>query len=204
MQKVEICHLSQTVFRREEGGAAPLRLVRSTQNPHLVHLTLGKRCSLLGFSAMNRAKILVICNVLLFLHSLLVKALNRPGFHFLIVTYLSWICLPADLAYQLDFYNWNKVFVRYCDGASFSRDAEYEDQVGLFYFCSLIWYPSRDLQINRLLCSAVVCYLYSQALSITHSYIYSFSAAFIYYSFLLWIPSSLQVFSAAFSSSTKH
>nr|CAB3475066.1 unnamed protein product [Digitaria exilis] len=29
-----------------------------------------------------------------------------------------------------DFYNWNKVFVRYCDGASFSGDAEDEDQDG--------------------------------------------------------------------------
>ena len=28
-----------------------------------------------------------------------------------------------------DFYNWNKVFVRYCDGASFSGDAEGEAEV---------------------------------------------------------------------------
>jgi hypothetical protein len=29
----------------------------------------------------------------------------------------------------LDFYNWNKVYVRYCDGASFSGDAEGRAQV---------------------------------------------------------------------------
>lgn len=49
-------------------------------------------------------------------------------------------CTSSDYLhdYQLDFYNWNKVFVRYCDGASFSGDAEYEDQVGLFSFCALV------------------------------------------------------------------
>ncbi|XP_066315562.1 pectin acetylesterase 5-like isoform X2 [Miscanthus floridulus] len=40
-----------------------------------------------------------------------------------------------------DFYNWNKVFVRYCDGASFSGDAEGEAQDGtkLFFRGSRIW-----------------------------------------------------------------
>jgi len=40
-----------------------------------------------------------------------------------------------------DFYNWNKVFVRYCDGASFSGDAEGEAENGTkLYFRGLrIW-----------------------------------------------------------------
>jgi hypothetical protein len=28
-----------------------------------------------------------------------------------------------------DFYNWNRVYVRYCDGASFSGDAECQAEV---------------------------------------------------------------------------
>ncbi|KAJ1286596.1 hypothetical protein BS78_03G364600 [Paspalum vaginatum] len=40
-----------------------------------------------------------------------------------------------------DFYNWNKVYVRYCDGASFSGDAEDEAQDGtkLFFRGLRIW-----------------------------------------------------------------
>ncbi|KAL6614025.1 hypothetical protein ACP70R_036295 [Stipagrostis hirtigluma subsp. patula] len=40
-----------------------------------------------------------------------------------------------------DFYNWNKVVIRYCDGASFAGDAEGEDQDGskLFYRGLRIW-----------------------------------------------------------------
>ncbi|XP_044962472.1 pectin acetylesterase 5-like [Hordeum vulgare subsp. vulgare] len=46
-----------------------------------------------------------------------------------------------DRSQNSDFYNWNKVFVRYCDGASFSGDAEYEDQDGnkLFFRGLHIW-----------------------------------------------------------------
>lgn len=29
----------------------------------------------------------------------------------------------------LDFYNWNKVIVRYCDGGAFTGDVEYVDPV---------------------------------------------------------------------------
>lgn len=37
-----------------------------------------------------------------------------------------------------DFYNWNKVYVRYCDGASFSRDTEAQAQDGTtLYFRGL-------------------------------------------------------------------
>lgn len=41
-----------------------------------------------------------------------------------------------------DFYNWNKVYVRYCDGASFSGDAEggeAQDGTKLFFRGSRIW-----------------------------------------------------------------
>jgi O-palmitoleoyl-L-serine hydrolase len=31
-----------------------------------------------------------------------------------------------------DFYNWNTVVIRYCDGASFAGNAEGEDLVNLF------------------------------------------------------------------------
>ncbi|VAH70366.1 unnamed protein product [Triticum turgidum subsp. durum] len=38
--------------------------------------------------------------------------------------------LGSDQLQNPDFYNWNKVFVRYCDGASFSGDAEGRAQDG--------------------------------------------------------------------------
>jgi hypothetical protein len=44
--------------------------------------------------------------------------------------------LPTDSA---DFYNWNKVKIRYCDGASFSGHVQDEVKVrapGLMYFAS--------------------------------------------------------------------
>uniref|UniRef100_A0ACD5XWJ3 Uncharacterized protein n=1 Tax=Avena sativa TaxID=4498 RepID=A0ACD5XWJ3_AVESA len=47
----------------------------------------------------------------------------------------------GDQRQNSDFYNWNIVFVRYCDGASFSGDAEGEDQDGtkLFFRGLRIW-----------------------------------------------------------------
>lgn len=41
-----------------------------------------------------------------------------------------------------DFYNWNKVKVRYCDGSSFTGDVERVDPVSLTYldFSSLFIY----------------------------------------------------------------
>uniref|UniRef100_M8B4E1 Pectin acetylesterase n=1 Tax=Aegilops tauschii TaxID=37682 RepID=M8B4E1_AEGTA len=58
--------------------------------------------------------------------------------------------------YQLDFYNWNKVFVRYCDGASFSGDAEYEDQDGnrLFFRGLRIWEAIIDELMEKGLANA--------------------------------------------------
>lgn len=49
--------------------------------------------------------------------------------------------LSNDQLQNPDFYNWNKVVVRYCDGASFSGDAEGEDQDGtkLFFRGLRIW-----------------------------------------------------------------
>ncbi|KAM0921406.1 hypothetical protein ACQ4PT_006881 [Festuca glaucescens] len=46
-----------------------------------------------------------------------------------------------DQRQNYDFYNWNIVFVRYCDGASFSGDAEGNDQDGskLFFRGLRIW-----------------------------------------------------------------
>ncbi|XP_051228662.1 pectin acetylesterase 5 [Lolium perenne] len=38
--------------------------------------------------------------------------------------------LADDEQLNPDFYNWNRVYVRYCDGASFSGDAEYQAQDG--------------------------------------------------------------------------
>uniref|UniRef100_A0A0E0N647 Pectin acetylesterase n=1 Tax=Oryza rufipogon TaxID=4529 RepID=A0A0E0N647_ORYRU len=38
--------------------------------------------------------------------------------------------LSNDQQLNSDFYNWNRVFIRYCDGASFSGDGEAQDQDG--------------------------------------------------------------------------
>ncbi|KAM0831737.1 hypothetical protein ACQ4PT_065336 [Festuca glaucescens] len=40
------------------------------------------------------------------------------------------LTLLAGATEGADFYNWNRVYVRYCDGASFSGDAEYQAQDG--------------------------------------------------------------------------
>uniref|UniRef100_A0A453GXE6 Pectin acetylesterase n=1 Tax=Aegilops tauschii subsp. strangulata TaxID=200361 RepID=A0A453GXE6_AEGTS len=37
--------------------------------------------------------------------------------------------LSSDHLQNPDFYNWNKAYVRYCDGASFSGDAEGQAEV---------------------------------------------------------------------------
>lgn len=38
--------------------------------------------------------------------------------------------LDSDQQLNPDFYNWNKVYVRYCDGTSFSGDVEGQAQDG--------------------------------------------------------------------------
>uniref|UniRef100_A0ACD5WQC8 Uncharacterized protein n=1 Tax=Avena sativa TaxID=4498 RepID=A0ACD5WQC8_AVESA len=51
--------------------------------------------------------------------------------------------LDSDQLKNPDFYNWNKVFVRYCDGASFSGDAEGRAQDGsTLYFRGLRIYEA--------------------------------------------------------------
>jgi hypothetical protein len=50
--------------------------------------------------------------------------------------YICLICPSTVLISTLsDFYNWNRVYVRYCDGASFSGDAEGRAQV-------IFWNPA--------------------------------------------------------------
>jgi hypothetical protein len=51
----------------------------------------------------------------------------------------------------LDFYNWNKVFVRYCDGASFAGDSQLEDQVSDI---SAYWFIADAEYCNWLLIGA--------------------------------------------------
>uniref|UniRef100_A0A0D9YII4 Pectin acetylesterase n=1 Tax=Oryza glumipatula TaxID=40148 RepID=A0A0D9YII4_9ORYZ len=55
-----------------------------------------------------------------------------------------------------DFYNWNKVFIRYCDGASFSGNAEAQDQDGsTLHFRGLrIWQAVLDELMEKGLASA--------------------------------------------------
>jgi hypothetical protein len=51
--------------------------------------------------------------------------------------YICLICPSTVLISTLsDFYNWNRVYVRYCDGASFSGDAEGRAQVIFSESCS--------------------------------------------------------------------
>ncbi|KAL6613715.1 hypothetical protein ACP70R_035985 [Stipagrostis hirtigluma subsp. patula] len=49
--------------------------------------------------------------------------------------------LSNDQTQNPDFYNWNRVYVRYCDGASFAGDSQHEDQNGnkLFFRGLHIW-----------------------------------------------------------------
>ncbi|KAG2587315.1 hypothetical protein PVAP13_5NG134000 [Panicum virgatum] len=50
--------------------------------------------------------------------------------------------LSNDPALNPDFYSWNRVFVRYCDGASFAGDSQHGDQDGngkLFFRGRRIW-----------------------------------------------------------------
>ncbi|KAL6613716.1 hypothetical protein ACP70R_035986 [Stipagrostis hirtigluma subsp. patula] len=49
--------------------------------------------------------------------------------------------LSNDQLTNPDFYNWNRVYVRYCDGASYSGDSLYEDESGnkLFFRGQRIW-----------------------------------------------------------------
>eukprot|EP00268_Persea_americana_P026610 TRINITY_DN2606_c0_g2_i1.p1 TRINITY_DN2606_c0_g2~~TRINITY_DN2606_c0_g2_i1.p1 ORF type:complete len:460 (+),score=56.38 TRINITY_DN2606_c0_g2_i1:93-1382(+) len=51
-----------------------------------------------------------------------------------------------ELSQNPDFYNWNKVKIRYCDGGSFSGNSEYKPQNGtiLFFRGRLIWQAIMD------------------------------------------------------------
>ncbi|KAL5220173.1 hypothetical protein ABZP36_024886 [Zizania latifolia] len=64
--------------------------------------------------------------------------------------------LSNDKQLNSDFYNWNKVVVRYCDGASFSGDAEAQDTDGsTIYFRGLrIWNAVLDELMEKGLASA--------------------------------------------------
>lgn len=42
--------------------------------------------------------------------------------------------LSDNASLNPDFYNWNRVKLRYCDGASFAGDAKFENKTSLLYF----------------------------------------------------------------------
>jgi len=42
--------------------------------------------------------------------------------------------LSDDISLNPDFYSWNRVKIRYCDGASFGGDSEYSDHNTTLYF----------------------------------------------------------------------
>uniref|UniRef100_M1BRR5 Pectin acetylesterase n=1 Tax=Solanum tuberosum TaxID=4113 RepID=M1BRR5_SOLTU len=42
--------------------------------------------------------------------------------------------LSNNASFNPDFYNWNRVKIRYCDGASFSGDAKFYNGTSLLYF----------------------------------------------------------------------
>ncbi|KQK19774.1 pectin acetylesterase 5 [Brachypodium distachyon] len=74
----------------------------------------------------------------------LIEAVQLPGI------------FSNDHRQNSDFYNWNKVFIRYCDGASFSGDAEGEDQDGtkLFFRGLRIWEAVIDELMEKGLANA--------------------------------------------------
>jgi hypothetical protein len=49
--------------------------------------------------------------------------------------------LSSDPSQNPEFFNWNKVAIRYCDGASFSGrpEAEFKNGTRLFFRGQLIW-----------------------------------------------------------------
>jgi len=44
----------------------------------------------------------------------------------------------------VDFFNWNRVKLRYCDGASFSGDSEDEVEFDILMFLKLIFWLQED------------------------------------------------------------
>lgn len=51
-----------------------------------------------------------------------------------------------------DFYNWNKVKIRYCDGASFSGDVENELQVCRCFLWPLVLWLDLHIVVLRCIC----------------------------------------------------
>ncbi|ESQ38360.1 hypothetical protein EUTSA_v10029387mg, partial [Eutrema salsugineum] len=54
--------------------------------------------------------------------------------------------LSSDPSQNPDFFNWNRVKIRYCDGASFAGhpEAEFKNETGLFFRGQLIWEAIMD------------------------------------------------------------
>ncbi|KAG7576605.1 Alpha/Beta hydrolase fold [Arabidopsis thaliana x Arabidopsis arenosa] len=54
--------------------------------------------------------------------------------------------LSSDPSQNPDFFNWNRVLIRYCDGASFAGhpEAEFKNETRLFFRGQLIWEAIRD------------------------------------------------------------
>ncbi|GMP87967.1 hypothetical protein CsSME_00040128 [Camellia sinensis var. sinensis] len=54
--------------------------------------------------------------------------------------------LSQELSQNLDFFNWNKVKIRYCDGASFAGhpESEFKNGTELFFRGQLIWETLMD------------------------------------------------------------
>ncbi|KAE8099400.1 hypothetical protein FH972_017385 [Carpinus fangiana] len=62
--------------------------------------------------------------------------------------------LSRDPAQNPDFFTWNKVKIRYCDGASFAGHPESENGTGLFFRGQLIWEALMDELLSLGLSSA--------------------------------------------------
>ncbi|KAM3355425.1 hypothetical protein ACQJBY_025917 [Aegilops geniculata] len=91
----------------------------------LVHLEGGGWCSTLKDCSGRRMSVLGSSNFM--------KPLQFAGHGI----------FDSDEIYNPDFYNWNKVYVRYCDGASFAGDAEGQAQDGTtVYFRGLRIYEA--------------------------------------------------------------
>jgi hypothetical protein len=106
------CRTGLSIFREAAGGAAPLIAAPTEKWVSLGHPSLWKQRVSRGSSTTTSNETHVNNRVSLVIYSWASSLISFLTFD---------TCL--------DFYNWNKVFVRYCDGASFAGDSQLEDQV---------------------------------------------------------------------------
>jgi hypothetical protein len=107
------CRTGWSVFR-EAAGAATFEAAPTEKWVTLHHPSSWKQWISRGSSATTSNETLVN---------------NRVSLSLVVYSRASSLISFIEFGTCLDFYNWNKVLVGYCDGASFAGDSQLEDQV---------------------------------------------------------------------------